>query len=663
MSASQAVRTMEETTMQSFNRWQLMIAFLFMVLSVTHLTAVNALAQPDFFNSKGCVNCHSAPVVKSCNACHKHGANKITGKTDKAAYAPGEPVAVTIDGGSKNGWLRAVLYDQSRGELARSTGNASGMGSSTTLPAVLTAAAPTVAGTYTWQVAWYGNAFGRGSSGSGSSWVADPTNPNHGEVLVNTNSFTVTGPPDNTAPTVNTFTLPATSTSLTVPVTSFTATDDVAVTGYLVTTSSSSPLPGVAGWQTTAPTSVAAPAAGTFTFYAWARDAAGNVSLSSSATVTVTVTVIDKVRPKVTAFTLPATSTSLTVPVASFTATDNIGVVGYLITTTKSAPSATAVAWSATAPTTATATTTNKAGKATFYAWAKDAANRVSRARKATVKITPTALPADLTNPALAVSTLSGGTVTRDLTLNISGRASDEGELRSVTINGTSASIAPDGTFSSALILADGANVVTVAATDAAGNQSVNSRALFFDSVAPELVITDPADNLMSARSPLYVRGKASEDATVMVQVNDDNQLMALRSNDDFSANVYLVPGLNTVMITVADPAGNVSSAKRTIIYDNSKPTLAITEPCQDMATRNAGMQLKGTVADSMSAVSVSIAFDGKIYMPSIHDGTFVQELHFTKESCYTITVTATDAAENSVSVTRNVIYKVGSAE
>ncbi|MBT0895795.1 hypothetical protein KI811_18505, partial [Geobacter hydrogenophilus] len=65
--------------------------------------------------------------------------------------------------------------------------------------------------------------------------------------------------------------------------------------------------------------------------YAWAKDAAGNVSLAKSASVTVTLP--DTTVPVVSAFTLPATATSLTVAVSSFTATDNVGVTGYLITT------------------------------------------------------------------------------------------------------------------------------------------------------------------------------------------------------------------------------------------------------------------------------------------------------------------------------------------
>lgn len=95
---------------------------------------------------------------------------------------------------------------------------------------------------------------------------------------------------DTTKPTVTAFTMPATSTSTAVPVTSFTATDNAGVTGYLITTSSTAPAASAAGWSATPQTSFTFPATGTQTAYAWAKDAFGNVSLPASATVNVSTT-------------------------------------------------------------------------------------------------------------------------------------------------------------------------------------------------------------------------------------------------------------------------------------------------------------------------------------------------------------------------------------
>jgi hypothetical protein len=92
---------------------------------------------------------------------------------------------------------------------------------------------------------------------------------------------------DTTPPTVTAFSIPPTGTSLTVAITSFTATDNVGATGYLINESATKPLSGAAGWRTTPPPSYIFASTGTKTLYAWAKDAAGNVSASRSATVAV----------------------------------------------------------------------------------------------------------------------------------------------------------------------------------------------------------------------------------------------------------------------------------------------------------------------------------------------------------------------------------------
>ena len=95
---------------------------------------------------------------------------------------------------------------------------------------------------------------------------------------------------DSMAPTVTVFVVPATAITLVVPITSFIATDNVGVTGYLLTETPTVPSPGSAGWTLPAPTSYTFVSAGSKTLYAWAKDAAGNVSVSATATVIVTTT-------------------------------------------------------------------------------------------------------------------------------------------------------------------------------------------------------------------------------------------------------------------------------------------------------------------------------------------------------------------------------------
>jgi hypothetical protein len=471
----------------------------------------------------------------------------------------------------------------------------------------------------------------------------------HGEVVVNTNSFTVAAAVDTAAPTVSTFTLPATATNLTVLVSAFSATDNVGVTGYLINKNATPPAATAAGWSTTAPASVIA-AAGVNTFYAWAKDAAGNVSVAKSATVTVTLP--DAIAPVVNTFTLPATATNLTVPISAFSATDNVGVTGYMINKSATPPAATATGWTAAVP----ANVTGVAGANTFYAWAKDAAGNVSAAKSANVTISTTS--ADTTKPTLLVSALANGSNTNKTTLNISGTATDAGGLQSVTVNNQVVTVNPDGSFSAALSLVAGANTVTVIATDKAGNQQSDIRTITYDATAPVLTVTTPADNSISAQSFVTLTGTISENSTVTVTDNSGSPQSASINGSNFTTTVNLVPGVNTLVITATDLAGNSSNAKRTVTYEGGNLTLAVTYPSQDITTSRSTLLLKGTIADALSKVSVKVTMNGKTYTPRVIDGTFAQKLTFYKAKLYTITVTARDAAGNSSTVTRNVIYR-----
>ena len=102
---------------------------------------------------------------------------------------------------------------------------------------------------------------------------------------------------DTTPPKVTAFSIPSSATSLTVPVTTFTATDNAGVTGYKLTETSSKPTAGATGWTGTAPSSYTFSSAGTKTLYAWAKDAAGNVSNSRSASVAITTPPPDPENP------------------------------------------------------------------------------------------------------------------------------------------------------------------------------------------------------------------------------------------------------------------------------------------------------------------------------------------------------------------------------
>jgi len=77
-----------------------------------------------------------------------------------------------------------------------------------------------------------------------------------------------------------------------ISITKFTATDNVGVTGYIVTEEATAPA-ATAEWSPTPTQKFRFKTTGPKTLYAWAKDAAGNVSTGLSAQVTITTTTRD----------------------------------------------------------------------------------------------------------------------------------------------------------------------------------------------------------------------------------------------------------------------------------------------------------------------------------------------------------------------------------
>ncbi|MEI7890703.1 MAG: cohesin domain-containing protein [bacterium] len=165
-------------------------------------------------------------------------------------------------------------------------------------------------------------------------------NNTYASVLATRNDATITVVgPDTTNPVVTAFTLPVLVNSLTIPVSSLTATDDSAgVSAWMIketatNSAPTAPIAGDAGWLVSGITgttsasivgNVVATTAGNRYFWAYVKDAAGNVSAPSTSTAVS----IDMTPPAV-SITAPVNGliTTITNPVLTYTVSDGTVVV------------------------------------------------------------------------------------------------------------------------------------------------------------------------------------------------------------------------------------------------------------------------------------------------------------------------------------------------
>ncbi len=276
--------------------------------------------------------------------------------------------------------------------------------------------------------------------------------------------------------------------------------------------------------------------------------------------------------------------------------------------------------------------------------------------------ITPTPYSAevtlDTTPPDLAVSTLSDGSWTRSEVLNVAGRVTDNYGMQQFTINGTDTTANPDGTYSYAVVMQDGANTVTVIATDLAGNITTDTRTVNFDRTAPILAVTSPADNIKTKQTPVELAGSVDEQSTVTVKINGADALPVQMDGNNFSLSIPPVYGINTIEVTAADRAGNTSSVKRTLTFDDRNPSLAVTIPAQDIKTNQGNLIIKGETSD-ITTVAVTVTIDSNTYAPLVTDGKFELPVIFTEEKIYQIYVKAVNEVGSETLVQRNVVYDV----
>jgi LPXTG-site transpeptidase (sortase) family protein len=94
---------------------------------------------------------------------------------------------------------------------------------------------------------------------------------------------------DTTAPTVETFTATSPVSVVNIPITALTGSDDVAVTGYLITESSTPPTASASGWVSSVPTTYTIAGSGDYTLYPWVKDGSGNVSAVFGTPLTISV--------------------------------------------------------------------------------------------------------------------------------------------------------------------------------------------------------------------------------------------------------------------------------------------------------------------------------------------------------------------------------------
>ncbi|MET0646570.1 MAG: Ig-like domain-containing protein, partial [Pyrinomonadaceae bacterium] len=275
-------------------------------------------------------------------------------------------------------------------------------------------------------------------------------------------------------------------------------------------------------------------------------------------------------------------------------------------------------------------------GANTLRAVATDSAGNSSEATRAVTR--------DSTPPAVSIQQPAAGSYTNAGSVTVNGTYSDQ-SAAVITVNGVAATLQGGG-YSASVPLDEGANTISVVASDAAGNQSQASREIVRDTAAPAVTIGQPLDGQVTGAASVNVTGTFSDATTTAVTVNG---VAATLSGNGYTAAVALAEGANSILVVATDAAGNSSEAALGVTRDSVGPSINLSLPTNNFVTNSTSVTVYGTVTDA-TLVGISITNGGV----SIDGETFSGQAVL-PEGVSQLRVVATDAAGNQTEVTRTV--------
>ncbi|MDA8017398.1 MAG: Ig-like domain-containing protein, partial [Thermoanaerobaculia bacterium] len=214
-------------------------------------------------------------------------------------------------------------------------------------------------------------------------------------------------------------------------------------------------------------------------------------------------------------------------------------------------------------------------------------------------------LELDTTIPTLSIASPAAGALVGDLSLTVSGSASDS-NLARVTVNGAEATLTgASGQTRTWLIhqvaVQEGPQTLQIHAEDTAGHRAERTLELVVDTTAPTLQITEPAPGTVVPDARYTIRGEA-EDAhldRVRVAGLPATVSASVGTRSTWSKEVDLEEGSNTIEVEAIDRLGLRATTSIVIQRDGAAPQVAIVEPPEGSYTNALTTTVRGTTVDT----------------------------------------------------------------
>ena len=244
----------------------------------------------------------------------------------------------------------------------------------------------------------------------------------------------------------------------------------------------------------------------------------------------------------------------------------------------------------------------------------------------------------DSVAPSITIGMLSEREITNASEITLNGSYSDA-TVVSITVNGVSATLT-GGDYTASVPLAEGANTITVSATDSAGNHSELVQSITRDSLPPSLTVQTPSNG--SITREVLVTGNTSDLNLLSSGVTINGNSTAVAQDGSFAGAVLLPDGENEIEVVATDSAGNLNRVVRTVNVDTAPPVIGDLEP-QDNQLVESPATVRGRVTD---ATHVSVSVNG-LAASVASDGWFTAENVILAQGNNSVSLKAVDEAGN----------------
>lgn len=254
-----------------------------------------------------------------------------------------------------------------------------------------------------------------------------------------------------------------------------------------------------------------------------------------------------------------------------------------------------------------------------------------------------------ITAPASGTTAIAGLTVSGTCEVDLPVVIWGPGVNKSTSTNCMSgASGGAGGTFTSAIIFSNeqGNKEVRASQTDAAGNNSTDTRVFVRDSIAPIVKITSPSENSYVDASAI-IMGTCESGLDVII--SGAVLMSPVTTNCDantFTVSVNLSAGDSQKQIaaTQTDVAGNIGTHSRTFIRDSNGPVIKILSP-DATSVFHSVLTLKG-ICESGLAVTIDGSGTSATTSTACSSGTFSTNITLSNgDGLKIVNVSQTDGA------------------